>query len=157
MLIRKVSSSDREAIVSIVDRTANLTEEERICAAELLDIYLNNPLQTDYFFITATDESDCPAGYVCYGKTPLAASVYDLYWIVVDPALRGKGIGKELLKATEGILGGLGARMLVAETSGLPEYEPARAFYLKNGFYEEARIKEFYKPGDDLIMYIKRF
>lgn len=49
-----------------------------------------------------------------------------------------------------------GARVLVAETSGLKTYEAARGFYLRNGFIEEARIREFYKPGDDLVVYVKR-
>lgn len=157
MLVRKVSGADREALVSIISRTSNLTEEERNCAVELLEIYLNDPLQTDYFFITAADDAGSPSGYVCYGKTPLTDAVYDLYWILVDEDHRSKGIGRKLLEHTEAILAKEGARMLVAETSGLPEYESARGFYLRSGFEEEARIRNFYKPGDDMITFVKRF
>ncbi len=154
--IRKVSAGDRVRLVSIIDRTSNLTEEERNCAVELLDIYLTNKDQSDYSFITAADGSDSPLGYICYGKTPLTDAVYDLYWILVDPGHRQRGVGRSLLEHTEGVLKKQGARLLVAETSGLKTYEPARGFYLRNGFNEEARIREFYKPGDDLVVYVKR-
>ncbi|MDO8426951.1 MAG: GNAT family N-acetyltransferase [Deltaproteobacteria bacterium] len=157
MRVRKLLKSDREAIINIINATENLTAAERDCAVELLDIYLTNPLQNDYFFIVATDSSDSPSGYVCYGKTPLTDAVYDLYWILVDRRLRHKGIGRALLEHTEEVLKRQGARMLVAETSGLPAYETARSFYRRSGFAEESRIKDFYKPCDDLITFVKRF
>lgn len=155
--IRKVCKGDRPAILAIIEGTGNLTDEEKDCAVELLDIYLENPRQKDYYFLAAADHQDSPVGYVCYGRTPLTDAVYDMYWIVVDEAHRNKGVGKDLLDATEDILRKEGARVLVAETSGLPAYEPARSFYKRNGFGEEAKVKDFYKTGDDLIIYVKRF
>jgi hypothetical protein len=47
--------------------------------------------------------------------------------------------------------------MLIAETSGTPHYESTRKFYLGMGYQAEARIKDFYSQGDDLVIYIKRF
>lgn len=157
VLIREAASGDREALIEIVNKTANLTGEEKNCATELLDIYFTNPLQKDYFFLTASDASNRPVGYVCYGGRPLTDAVWDLYWILVSPGYRMKGVGRMLLERTEEVLKEKKARMLLAETSGLPSYEAARGFYLKTGFKEEARIREFYKPGDDLVVYIKRF
>ncbi len=154
--VRKAEARDRQNLVNIIENTSNLTLEEKDCAAELLDIYLNNPSQNDYFFIVATEGSDKPSGYVCYGKNSLTDAVYDLYWILVDEGCRRSGIGRALLYRTEAVLREEGARLLVAETSGLPAYEPARRFYIKNGFREEARVREFYKPGDDLVIYVKR-
>lgn len=155
--IRKVSAKDRPRLLDIIEGTGNLTGEEKNCAAELLEIYLSNPKQNDYFFVAATDETDSPDGYVCYGKTPLTRAVYDLYWIVVAPDKRGSGIGRRLLEGTEEMIRKKGGCILVAETSGMPQYEAARGFYRSTGFQEEARIREFYKPGDDLVIYVKRF
>ncbi len=160
--MRKVDSRpgisvDRDPLLSIIERSGNLTREEKDCAIELLDVYLDDPLQKEYFFIAATDATDRPIGFVCYGETSLTDAVYDLYWIVVDPEYRQRGVASRLLVQTEEILKGLGARLLVAETSGGPGYAPAHGFYLKNGFDEEARIKSFYKPGDDLVIFVKRF
>ncbi len=142
-------------MISIIEGSENLTDEEKDCAIELLDIYLNDASQDDYLFLAATNEGDIPMGYVCYGKAALAMGVYDIYWILVGPTDRGKGVGKILLRHIESVLTKDGARMLVAETSGLPSYERARSFYLRNGFKEEARIKGFFKPGDDKVIYVK--
>jgi hypothetical protein len=32
---------------------------------------------------------------------------------------------------------------------------PTRAFYERNGFRCEARLKDFYAPGDDRVIYAK--
>jgi ribosomal protein S18 acetylase RimI-like enzyme len=44
---------------------------------------------------------------------------------------------------------------LIVDTSSLPEFESTRNFYRKNGYTEEARIREFWKAGDDKIIYRK--
>lgn len=155
VVIREVRREDRQALASIIERTGNLSVEEKDCAVELLDIYLNDSAQKDYYFITALC-GGVPAGYACYGPRPLAAGVHDLYWIVVDQDNMGRGIGKALVERVRGLLTSQGARMLVAETSGLADYAGTREFYLRCGFAEEARIREFYKPGDDIVFYVMR-
>jgi hypothetical protein len=44
---------------------------------------------------------------------------------------------------------------VVAETSSQPKYENTRRFYLKCDYLEVARIRDYYKPGDDLVVYGK--
>ena len=151
------SGTDRRYLVSMIEKSANLTGEEKDCAIELLDIYLADPFQEEYIFLAATDGADRPIGFTCYGEATLADRVYDLYWILVDPDHRGRGVGAGLLAATMEILKGLGARLVVAETSGGEAYYPARALYMKSGFMEEARVKGYYRPGDDLVLFVKRF
>lgn len=155
LLIRQTRTGDRDALMAIIERTENLTEQERGCARELLDVYLDEPGQTDYFFITALKDG-APAGYACYGDRSFALGVFDLYWIIVDEEMKGAGVGMALLDSVEEALRPLDARVLVAETSSSPAYEAARRFYLKRGFAEEARIRDFYKPGDDIVFYVKR-
>ena len=151
------SGADRACIVSMVEKSANLTPSEKDCAIELLDIYLADPSQEEYLFLAATDALDRPIGFTCYGEAALAEGVYDLYWILVDPDRRGSGVGASLLAATMEILKGLGARLVVAETSGSEGYSAARALYAKSGFTEEARVKGYYRPGDDLVIFTKSF
>lgn len=155
--IVKVEATHRDALVAIIGGTDNLSVEERGCAEELLDIYLDNPVQRDYNFIAAVDADGLPMGYACYGPTPLAGGTYDLYWIVVGASGRGKGQGSALVGRTEEIIRGEGARMLIANTSGRDDYAAARAFYAKAGFVEEARIRGFYRQGDDLVVFVKRY
>jgi ribosomal protein S18 acetylase RimI-like enzyme len=153
--MRKVVNKDRAPLLAIIEGCQNLTDEEKDCAVELLDIYLNDPSQDDYLLVAATGKGDIPVGYVCYGKAALARGVYDIYWILVGSEDQGKGVGKVLIQHTEASLRKEGARMLVVETSSLPSYEKTRSFYLSCGFKEEARVRSFFKPGDDKVIFVK--
>ena len=47
-------------------------------------------------------------------------------------------------------------RILIVETSGLPDFEKTRAFYSKKcGFEQEAIIREYYDKGEDKIIFRK--
>ena len=48
------------------------------------------------------------------------------------------------------------ARILIVETLGTDEFLQTREFYLKNGFDEEARIRDFYEDGGDKVVFWKR-
>lgn len=48
------------------------------------------------------------------------------------------------------------ARTLIVDTSSLDAYEQARAFYTRRGFVQEARIRDFYGPGDDKVTFWKQ-
>jgi hypothetical protein len=65
-------------------------------------------------------------------------------------------MGRELIAASEEAVREMGGRILIAETSGMTEYKSTREFYVSVGYLNEATIKDFYKPGDDLKIYTKR-
>jgi D-alanine-D-alanine ligase len=94
-------------------------------------------------------------GYTCYGPIDGTQGSFDLYWIVVDAAGQGRGLGRRLLDRTEQRARAAGARRLYAETSGRPDYAPTRAFYERAGYTAEARLADFYAPGDDRVTYAK--
>jgi GNAT superfamily N-acetyltransferase len=71
----------------------------------------------------------------------------------VDPAHRGSGLAEKILKLSHQRIQEVGGTQIYAETSSLPPYEPARKFYLKQGYTELVRMKDFYKPGDDKVVY----
>ena len=48
-----------------------------------------------------------------------------------------------------------GGRRLYAETSGRAQYRPTRRFYRRAGFRREARLRDFYAPGDDKLIFVK--
>jgi hypothetical protein len=48
------------------------------------------------------------------------------------------------------------ARLVIIETSSQPLYEPTRAFYLRKGYAEVARVPDFYADGDDRVIFAKR-
>jgi ribosomal protein S18 acetylase RimI-like enzyme len=115
-----------------------------------------NP-QSDYLFLGAFTPEEVLVGYACWGPTPATDRTWDLYWIAVDPALQGAGIGTILLDEVERRLVGQHARMLIAETSSRSDYAATRAFYGRRGYAEAARVRDFYAPGDDRIVFVKRF
>jgi ribosomal protein S18 acetylase RimI-like enzyme len=95
-------------------------------------------------------------GYICWGDTPLTVGTWDIYWVAVDRNEQGKGIGAQLMSVAEKSILKSGGRLAVVETSGKPEYNKTRQFYLKIGYPEEARIKDFYNIGDDKVIMVKR-
>jgi ribosomal protein S18 acetylase RimI-like enzyme len=85
----------------------------------------------------------------------LTQASWYLYWICVEPALQGTGIGRTLEHAIETRVCENGGERLVLETSGRADYARSRRFYEQAGFTVEGRIPSFYKTGDDCIIYCK--
>jgi ribosomal protein S18 acetylase RimI-like enzyme len=139
----------------LIDSRA-FTAEEIDIAIELIDTVLTDESQKDYKIDCMVDDQDQPVGYICYGPTPMTRGTFDLYWIVVDPNFQGKGIGSKLLDFLEEGVREEGGRMILADTSTIPQYEKTKNFYLQNGFQEVARIPDYYYPGNDRITFCKR-
>ena len=153
--IRRTQIEDREPIRAILEDTDVFNRDEIEIAMELIDAFLSDPNKNDYNVYSAIDPEGDVVGYTCIGPTPLTDGTFDLYWIAVKPSTHQRGIGKELLKYSEDLAGAHGGRLLIAETSSQPKYENTRAFYLRNSYLEIARIKDYYKIGDDLVVYGK--
>ena len=75
--------------------------------------------------------------------------------IAVLPSKQGGSAGSALVKGLKSTLRKSGHRVLIAETSGADAYALTRKFYRKNGYVEEARIREFWAAGDDKIVFWK--
>ncbi|MGC8652883.1 MAG: GNAT family N-acetyltransferase [Candidatus Kryptoniota bacterium] len=151
--IRPAKKEDRDQIVGILRRTGNFTEEEIRIAEELLDAYFASSTESGYWTYTA--ELNKIVGYICYGPTPLTSGTFDIYWIAVDPDVQGKHIGTELLSFAEDDIVHHNGRLITVYTSSQEKYRNTRAFYSRRGYREGCRIKDYYKPGDDLVIYVK--
>lgn len=86
----------------------------------------------------------------------MTEGTWDLYWIVTHPEARGRGVARGLVARMEQELRGLGARLVRIETSRLDGYEAARALYARLQYPVIAVMPDFYKPGDDLMVMLKR-
>lgn len=139
----------------LLEETGMFTNDEIDVAEELLDVALNDANQKDYTICTAIDEDATVTGYYCFGATPLTQGTYDLYWIAVKPSFHHRGIGKQLLLHAESLVISEHGRLLIAETSSQSKYDDTRRFYVNNHYREIARIKDYYRIGDDLIIYGK--
>ena len=112
-----------------------------------------------YHFIVARGQENAEKflGFACYGQRPLTDGTYDLYWIGVDQHQQGRGIGTALLVEVEAQIRAHKGRLLIAETEGKASFDPTRRFYLSAGYTLEARIRDFYRRGEDMVMFTKRF
>ena len=131
----------------------NSTEIETV--SELWEEYLQMGAGGSGYNFWVERNNDTVRGYVCFGPRALTQDAFDLYWIAVDPTAQGQGVGKQLMAEAEKQILRLGGRLVIVETSGLPKYEPTRAFYLAADYTLEARIRNFYAPGDDLVIFTK--
>ncbi len=157
MPIRRFEPADIGPLTEIVRATDVFRPEEVDVAVELMQVVADDSNQKDYIIFTFVDEQNAVRGYYCVGPTPMTRSTFDLYWIVVDPALQGKGVGRQLLGHCEAQVRSLGGTLVMVETSSLPKYDATRRFYQRASYAQEARVREYYAPGDDLVVYSKHF
>jgi aminoglycoside 6'-N-acetyltransferase I len=153
-LIRPLLRSDREPLVAILRGTKVFSEEEVDVALELIDAVLDRPDQGDYI-IFVMEEEGTVLGYYCVGPTPATVSTFDLYWIAVSPGVQGRGVGTALNDHAEALIRSRGGRLIMVETSSRKDYEPTRAFYRRKAYQELARVHDYYRPGDDLVIFGK--
>lgn len=164
MRTRSPLPSDRGQLIDIISQGAGFRSSEVACAIELLDAALapadQDDQQKDSYEarVAVTDEAG-PAervlGYACFGATPMTDGTYDLYWLVISENVRGQGIGRGLFAALEAELRERGARLVRVETSSLEGQGGARRFYEKTGFRLAGAIPDFYRAGDDLLIFAK--
>jgi ribosomal protein S18 acetylase RimI-like enzyme len=152
--IRPLRPSDRQPLRDLLARTGMFSPEEVGIALELIDTVLQVPGQKDYL-INVLEQEGKVAGYYCVGPTPATAGTYDMYWIAVDPSVQGNGAGTRLNTHAEELIASRGGRLIVVETSSRQQYTPTRTFYERRGYTETARIRGYYRPDDDLVVYCK--
>jgi len=141
--------------MTILRATPEFLPHEVIIAEELIDSFLKDGKKSGYTIEVAEFDGRV-VGYVCWGDAPLTDGTWDIYWVVVDQNQQGKGVGAQLMASAEKSIQATGGRLAVVETSGKPDYNKTRQFYLKIGYVEEARIKDFYTAGDDKVIMVKR-
>jgi ribosomal protein S18 acetylase RimI-like enzyme len=155
-MISTATKADKAQIQDITARAGVFSQEEIDSVPVMFDEYLRYGTEGDGYHFIVYRENDQVLGYAIFGYRDLTEGVYDLYWIAVDPNARRKGVGRALIIACEEAVHELGGHLLIAETSGTAEYAFTREFYVRMGYVNEATIRDFYKPGDDLKIYTKR-
>jgi GNAT superfamily N-acetyltransferase len=153
-----VGRGDAAAVRAIVEATGFFRPHEADVAVELVEDYLARGARASgyrFLFAEAPGET-LPLGYACFGPIPCTETSWDLYWIAVRPAFKGRGIGGALMRRLEEAARAEGARAMYVETSARPQYDPTRAFYLACGYRIEHVFPDFYAPGDGKTVYVKR-
>ncbi|MEM9927546.1 MAG: GNAT family N-acetyltransferase [Cyanobacteria bacterium P01_D01_bin.50] len=162
LTIRLAKADDTEAIMNLADVIGLFEGEELEVLGDMLGGYFEGSLGEGHSWVVCEDAGVVGVAY--FAPEQYAYGVYNLYFIAVHPKHQGKGYGTAVLQYVEKTLREKGDkplthalrdRLLLVETSGLPNFELTRKFYRKQGYEEEARIRDYYKPGDDKIIFRK--
>lgn len=154
MNVRPVRRSDRDALHALLRSIEQFKPEEVAVAEELIDASIEDAQGSGYETLVA--EADGAVGYLCYGKTPMTAATFDLYWIAVHPARQGQGIGRALYTSFAEHVRSAGGAQVRIETSSKESYAATGGFYERLGFRIDGRLRDFYAPGDDLLIFYRQ-
>ena len=149
--IRKVKKQDIPELKKVLDSSELFPS---YLLDEMISDYLNNEKSTDIWFTTIDQEKPISIGYCAPER--LTEGTYNLYAIAVHKSQQGNGIGKKMMEYIENELRKGGNRILIVETSGKPEFELTREFYIKCDYTKQAVIPEFYEKDDDKIVFWKK-
>jgi ribosomal protein S18 acetylase RimI-like enzyme len=153
-MIARPDPAHRAALAGLVRAVPEFDQADAQVALELIDAALGG--SPDYELLVDHLGDGSARGYVCFGPTPMTHGTWDLYWIAAHPLARRLGVGAALIREVESVLRARGARLIRVETASNDAYQATRAFYDRMGYREEARLRDFYKPGDDLVIYARR-
>lgn len=93
-------------------------------------------------------------GYVpdAWGSTDVAW----LVWFYFDPAYQRCGLGRMLYQRIEAELAGAGIRKLYLDVGNEADHTAAIAFHHSNGYRREGTLTDYWKDGEDFLIFGKR-
>ncbi|MEM9215143.1 MAG: GNAT family N-acetyltransferase [Cyanobacteria bacterium P01_F01_bin.150] len=152
-MIRSAMSEDVASLYFLSEEIGLFNPPELEAFADMVSEHLEGQQEDQCWIVDEEQQNLRGAAY--YAPETFAEGVWNLYFIGVHPDHQGNGRGSALLKYVEKSLVEKGVRLLLIETSGMGSFELTRQFYLKNGYEEEGRIRDFYKQGDDKVIFRK--
>ncbi len=153
-MIRSVTQHDTPAVRALTVASELFTAEESTVVEAMLEEYFAGRAAEGHTCIVDEVEGDLLA--VAYYEPVTATDrTWELTMIGVRQVVHRRGRGRALLAHVEQDLRARDQRLLVIETSALPAFARARAFYLACGYDEEARVRDYFETGDDMVLFRK--
>ena len=149
--IRPITRADLEDLKKVVD-SCELFPSEYL--AEMIDDYLYNPDTQDFWFTCVDNQKAVAIGYCVPEK--FTDGTYNLLAIGVARDAQRKGIAREMTLYIEQYLKEKDGRVLIVETSSDDAQMAARNFYARLGYLQTATIPDFWKEGEDKIVFWKK-
>jgi len=152
--IRLLTRNDVPALIDLIVAIELFRPEEVEDLRTRITDYLGAK-ETREFWIVDDDPKLGLSGVVYCAPEPMTDGTWNMYFIGVHRDRRGEGRGTKLVRHIEALVLSQNGRILIVETSATESFEKTRAFYARNGYREEARIREFYRAGDDKVVFWK--
>ncbi|RLJ41858.1 ribosomal protein S18 acetylase RimI-like enzyme [Litoreibacter meonggei] len=150
MRIRPTLPDDIAALQVVLNETELFPSE---MLPDMVGNFLSDEESSDIWL--TCEAKGKPVGF-CYAvPEELAEGAWNMLAVAVLPSEQGGGCGGAIVKHLETALRECGQRILIADTSGTDDFAPTRNFYRKNGYSEEARIRDFWAAGDDKVVFWK--
>lgn len=150
MKIRLTKQDDIAALKDVLNGTELFPSE---MLPDMVGGFLSDGKSSDIWL--TCEASGQAVGFSYAVPEELAEGAWNMLAIAILPIEQGKGFGGALAKHLEAELKKRGQRILIADTSGADEFAQTREFYRKNGYSEEARIRDFWAAGDDKVVFWK--
>jgi ribosomal protein S18 acetylase RimI-like enzyme len=149
--IRAVLKTDVAELKNVVD-SSELFPSEYL--DEMISDYFDNPETKDIWFTYIDNNKQVAIGYCVPEK--FTDGTYNLLAIGVSQDLQRKGIANQMMNYIEQRLKQNDGRILIVETSSDNAQIGARNFYKKIGYIQAAVINDFWKEGEDKIVFWKK-
>ncbi|MDI9312394.1 MAG: GNAT family N-acetyltransferase [Limnohabitans sp.] len=149
--IRPVTKSDIDGLKNVADSSGLFPSDY---LDEMISDYFNNPVTQDIWFTYVEDVKPVAIGYCVPEK--FTEGTYNLLAIGVSEDSQRKGIASEMMKYIEQLLKHKDGRILIIETSSDEAQIGARNFYPKIGYTQVGVLKDFWKDGEDKIVFLKK-
>lgn len=151
MNIRQAKPQDIPALQIVLNETGLFPSE---MLPEMISGFLS---ENDHDDVWLTYQEDDTAIGFCYAAPEkLTQGTWNMLAIAVLPSRQGDGVGAALVKELEDMLRKTDNRIVIVDTSGTEAFSQARAFYDKNGYVREARVRDFWAEGDDKVIFWKK-
>lgn len=152
-MIRPVTPADSPTVTALAVAAGMFPADDTTVTDQMMADYFARNRELGHGCLI--DEEDEPLGVVYYAPVTATDRTWNLLMIAVHPDAQGRGRGAALMRHVEDALRASGQRVLLVETSGHPTFSRTRAFYAKCGYDEEARIREYYAAGEDMVLFRK--
>jgi ribosomal protein S18 acetylase RimI-like enzyme len=155
--IRVPATGEVEQIKQLAIDTSMFSIDEVAFFDEVLAGFFDGSLEDHHWLVVERSDGQVSAA-AYYAPEPFSDRMWNLYFISVSPDHQSQGLGASLIGTIEEHLRDRGedvARVLIVETSSTEQYARTRAFYRRLGYDEEARIRQFYGPTDDKVVFWK--
>ncbi len=149
--LRLAAAGDAASVFAIVEDTGMFSDDELIFMRGMVEADLRDADEKRRW-IVARQDGDV-VGCACLSPETFQPDVLNLLFLGVARQRRRAGIASALVARAAALAAADGARVLIVETSSDEAFGPARALYRTLGFCIDGRIRDYYAPGEDKVIF----